>query len=400
MDSADPGTLLPSGPATALRTLPGNIARVEAQREPLYLALRLGGDTACVWSNRCAPVSAVPGGDRFLLPSARDEPIEHAREPSHHGRHTVADTGETDGVLPGDFGKHRGYGRPCDTTRPGGLESCIYDLADGSEQCETEGDTGGTSSATRNRARSGIAPAATTSQSSTAWKLRRNNSDGSGIPVAWYRGGAHNGLHEIQQGGAGTREVYATVLELQLIHGDGSEQLSLREVQGIRVLGYLYADTAEEAGDCGREETGTAFEEGPQEQTSIGIPSVQLQYWLASQPEPWSEGLNVLLELLPGVYRHLVQSESGILPGFRYWFLKCDRFECLVGDCSDDDLALEEQGGHLRRLETVRFLTWLGLDARRYTLHITPQEFRNPPDPWRDWRAPSPTGLDMSWYPR
>jgi hypothetical protein len=40
-----------------------------------------------------------------------------------------------------------------------------------------------------------------------------------------------------------------------------------------------------------------AFEEGPQEQTSIGIPSIQLQYWLASQPEPCSEGLNVFKQI-------------------------------------------------------------------------------------------------------
>jgi hypothetical protein len=397
MDSADPGTLLPSGRAAAPSNVPCNIPAGKTEQDRHHLALGLGGDTACVWSNRGAPASAVRSGDRFILSPGGSDLGGSASEPEDHGRLAVAEAVQADGVLSDDFRKHGGSAAGCqvgclsDTTRPGSSRSYIHDLASGSAHRQTQCDTERPPGTARSPAREGIVPAAATPHSSGAWKLRRNNSDGAGIPLVWSRERAHDGFPGDPAERAAPNGAYTTVLELQLIHGDGSQQISQPAVMGRRILGYIQAGAAEEAGERGKKETGAAVEEGPQEQSTR-----EFQYWLTSPPHPCSEGLNVLLELRPGVYRHLVQCSGGMLPGLRYWFLKCAPFECLVGDCDEHELALRTQnkGG-----ETVRFLAWLGLDARHNTLHRTPQEFRLPPDPWFDRCGPSGTSLDMSWYP-
>jgi hypothetical protein len=170
------------------------------------------------------------------------------------------------------------------------------------------------------------------------------------------------------------------VLELQLVQDDGSEATSQCHSSGERILGYLEVGAAGAPGWSGTEASGSVGEEVPQEQTSINISGIDFQYWLTSQPDPRSDGLDVLLEVLPGVHSHLVQSTKRILPGFRYWFLKCDRFQCLVGDPDADAFRddLPMRANELTSIETIGFLAWLGLDSRHYTVHITPAQFRYP----------------------
>jgi hypothetical protein len=415
MDDPHSRTLLSSEPGRALSSVPNNVPAGEVEQDPLHLAFSLGGDFACVWSNDSVARDIMPKGDGFILPGARSGAVRPVGELDIDGWHAFDAAVQADGLLSAvrhHLGRRSGSGSgspsghrsasPSRSADPGSEQPCIYDFTIGSQQRQTQRHTQGPVDAAGDPAREGVVAVAATHQGSGPWKLRRDNSDGTGIPVVWGRECAHGGSQGEGARRRGRAGWCASVLELQLIHGDGSQEIPQGGSSGRSVLGYLYTGAAAEAGESGTKETGPAGEEGPQEQSSISISGIKFQYWLTSRPDPQSDGLNVLLEVLPGFNRHLVQSANGILPGFRYWFLKCDRFQCLVGDPDADAFRddLPMRASELRRIETIGFLTWLGLDARHYTLHITPAEFRNPPDPWRDWRSPPLTGLDMSWYPR
>jgi hypothetical protein len=96
------------------------------------------------------------------------------------------------------------------------------------------------------------------------------------------------------------------VLELQLIHGNGYNEIHPCPGTGYRILGHILADTTVAPRQTGREDKTSDRQEKPEEQTYKLIGGTKFQYWLTSEPHGSMEGLNVLLEILPDFPIHIV----------------------------------------------------------------------------------------------
>jgi hypothetical protein len=322
----------PSRPDGTLSSVSNDVSRCDTEREHLDLALRLGSDPACVWSSDSVAGCIDGSRDRRVFPPARPESRLPARQPTGGRRQSFGQTVDGDSLL-STRSVTRVYAHgtsACGITgaigQPGHMQPCIHDVFNGPGPRATTENTDGSPKAARNHAHERRASGSSTPQRSAPWKLRRDNSNGVGIPVVWRGAGPDAEMSQIAQGYPKSG-IWCSVLELQLIPGDGSNEIYQCPGTGHRILGHIIADTTDAPRQTGSADKTSYGHEKPEEQTYKLIGGTKFQYWLTSEPHGSMEGLNVLLEILPDFPIHMVQSTQLIEPAFRYAGLVCGPFQ-------------------------------------------------------------------------